>query len=73
MKEFLPHVPQTEYSAGALACALYICGGIRGMERALCPRREPDGTERIASMELLRLAFPRRVFTLSQTGMSLTG
>ena len=30
-------------------------------------QREPDGTERIASMELLRLAFPRRVFTLSQT------
>lgn len=43
-------------------------GGIRGMERGtLSEEREPDGTERIASMELLRLAFPRRVFTLSQT------
>ena len=68
VKEFLPHVPQTEYSACALSCALYICGGIRGMERGtLSEEREPDGTERIASMELLRLAFPRRVFTLSQT------
>ena len=68
VKEFLPHVPQAEYSACALACALYICGGIRGMERGtLSEEREPDGTERIASMELLRLAFPRRVFTLSQT------
>ena len=68
VKEFLPHVPQSEYSAGALSCALYICGGIRGMERGtLSEEREPDGTERIASMELLRLAFPRRVFTLSQT------
>ena len=68
VKEFLPHVPQLQYSACALACALYICGGIRGMERGtLSEEREPDGTERIASMELLRLAFPRRVFTLSQT------
>ena len=68
VKEFLPHVPQSQYSAGALSCALYICGGIRGMERGtLSEEREPDGTERIASMELLRLAFPRRVFTLSQT------
>ena len=32
VKEFLPHVPQSEYSAGALSCALYICGGIWGME-----------------------------------------
>ena len=68
VKEFLPHVPQSQYSACALSCALYICGGIRGMERGtLSEEREPDGTERIASMELLRLAFPRRVFTLSQT------
>ena len=33
----------------------------------LSEEREPDGSERFASMELLRLAFPRRVFTLSQT------
>ena len=67
-RQILAHVPQEEYPAGALVCALYICGGIRGMERGtLSEEREPDGTERIASMELLRLAFPRRVFTLSQT------
>ena len=35
--------------------------------RSLSEEREPDGSERFASMELLRLAFPRRVFTLSQT------
>ena len=29
-------------------------------------QREPDGTERFAELELLRLAVPRRVFTLSQ-------
>ena len=65
---FVDHIPQEQYPAGALVCALYICGGIRGMERGtLSEEREPDGTERVASMELLRLAFPRRVFTLSQT------
>ena len=37
------------------------------MERGtLSEQREPDGTERLAEMELLRLALPRRVFTLSQ-------
>ncbi|MBR3084303.1 MAG: tryptophanase [Oscillospiraceae bacterium] len=66
--DFIPHVPQQQYAACALSCALYICGGIRGMERGtLSEERNADGSERLASMELLRLAFPRRVFTLSQT------
>ncbi len=65
--KFVDHIPQQEYPSGALACALYICGGIRGMERGtLSEERNPDGSERFASMELLRLAVPRRVFTLSQ-------
>lgn len=66
--EICKHIPQEEYPAGSLVCALYLCGGIRGMERGtLSEEREPDGSERFASMELVRLAFPRRVFTLSQT------
>ena len=66
--EICKHIPQEEYPAGALVCALYLCGGIRGMERGtLSEERNPDGSERFASMELVRLAFPRRVFTLSQT------
>ncbi len=65
--KFLDHLPQSEYPAGALASALYIASGIRGMERGtLSEQREPDGTEVFANMELLRLALPRRVFTLSQ-------
>jgi len=64
---FLAHIPQHQYPAGALAAATYIAGGIRGMERGtLSEEREPDGTEKLADMELLRLALPRRVFTLSQ-------
>ena len=64
---FLDHVPQSQYPAGALASALYIASGIRGMERGtLSEQRNPDGSEVYANMELLRLAMPRRVFTLSQ-------
>ena len=66
-RAFLDHVPQTEYPAGALASALYIAGGIRGMERGtLSEQRDANGNEKLADMELLRLAMPRRVFTLSQ-------
>jgi tyrosine phenol-lyase len=64
---FLDHVPQDQYPAGALGAATYIAGGIRGMERGtLSEEREADGSEKLADMELLRLALPRRVFTLSQ-------
>ncbi len=65
--QFLDHLPQSQYPAGALAAALYIASGVRGMERGtLSEQREPDGSEVFANMELLRLALPRRVFTLSQ-------
>ena len=65
--EFVPHIPQSAYPAGALAAAMYIVGGVRGMERGtMSEQREADGSERFAEMELLRLALPRRVFTLSQ-------
>ena len=65
--EFLDHIPQQEYPAGAMAAALYIASGVRGMERGtMSEQRDPDGSEPMANMELLRLAMPRRVFTLSQ-------
>ncbi len=69
---FLDHVPQTEYPAGALGTAMYIAGGVRGMERGtLSEQRDPDGNETLANMELLRLAMPRRVFTLSQVDYAI--
>ena len=65
--EFLAHVPQVQYPSGALAAALYIVSGIRGMERGtLSEQRDAEGRETLSNMELLRLAVPRRVFTLSQ-------
>ena len=67
-KGFLSHIPQQEYPAGALASALFIISGIRGMERGtISSVRDENGDDILADVELLRLAFPRRVFTLSQT------
>ncbi|OPX88836.1 MAG: Tyrosine phenol-lyase [Pelotomaculum sp. PtaB.Bin104] len=65
--EFVGHIPQSLYPAGALGAALYIASGVRGMERGtLSEQRDENGNEHYANMELLRLALPRRVFTLSQ-------
>ncbi|NLW55298.1 MAG: tryptophanase [Firmicutes bacterium] len=64
---FVEHIPQSQYPAGALAVALYIVSGVRGMERGtLSEARDETGQEKLADMELVRLALPRRVFTLSQ-------
>jgi tryptophanase len=64
---FCDHIPQSQYPAGALAAALFIISGVRGMERGtLSESRDENGNDKIAEMELVRLAFPRRVFTLSQ-------
>lgn len=65
--KFVPNIPGDQYPAAALCSALYLAGGIRAMERGtLSEDRNPDGTEHLASMELVRCAMPRRVFTLSQ-------
>lgn len=67
-REVVSHIPSEQYPAGSLVAALFLCGGIRGMERGtLSEERNADGSEHIASVEMVRLAFPRRVFTLSQT------
>lgn len=64
---FVEHIPQEQYPAAALAAAIYLTGAIRGMERGtLSEQRNPDGSERLAPVELVRLALPKRVFTLSQ-------
>jgi len=63
---FLPHVPQSEYPAGALAAALYIASGIRSMERgSVSMDRDKDGKDVPADVELTRIAMPRRVYTVS--------
>ncbi|MEA4937116.1 MAG: tryptophanase [Paludibacter sp.] len=65
--QFCSHIPQKQYPAGALAAALFLVSGVRGMERgSISNQRDEYGNETYADMELLRLAVPRRVFTLSQ-------
>ena len=66
-REFVSHIPGDQYQAASLASAIYIVSGARGMERGtVSETRNPDGSEHIAECELVRLALPRRVFTLSQ-------
>ncbi|MCE5175864.1 MAG: tryptophanase [Bacteroidales bacterium] len=65
--DFCKHIPQTQYPAGSLAAAFFLISGVRGMERgSISNQRDEEGNETYADMELLRLAVPRRVFTLSQ-------
>jgi tryptophanase len=64
--EMLRHLAPLQYPAWSLNNALYLTGGIRGVEiGSVMFGRQPDGSERPAAMELVRLAFPRRVYTQS--------
>jgi tyrosine phenol-lyase len=66
-KRFLPHIPQAEYPAGALAAAIYIASGVRPMERGtLSMDRDANGNDVLSDLELARLAVPRRTYTMSQ-------
>jgi tyrosine phenol-lyase len=66
-RKLLPHVPKDRYPGQALACELYLEGGIRSCEigSVMFGRESPDGTFEPARMELVRLALPRRVYTQS--------
>ena len=66
-KAFLPHVPPSEYPAQALAVELYRDGGVRGVEigSVMFGTVHEDGSETPATMELVRLAIPRRTYTQS--------
>jgi tyrosine phenol-lyase len=63
---FLPHVPQSEYTAGALTSAVYLASGARGMERGTVSMdRDAAGNDVFSDVELCRLAVPRRVYSVS--------
>jgi tryptophanase len=66
--KFVPNIPKEEYRAQALAIELYIIAGIRGVEiGTLLADRDPITREnRFPKLEMVRLAIPRRTYTLSQ-------
>jgi len=64
--QILTHVPPLQYPGWSFNVALYLLGGVRGCEiGSVMFGSQPDGTEKPASHELVRLAFPRRVYTQS--------
>ena len=64
-KRFLSHLTQDQFPAQTLAAEIYIDSGVRGMERGIVSAgRDPKtGKERYPKLELVRLTFPRRVYT----------
>ena len=66
-KEFLPHIPVEQYPGQALVCAIYKEGGIRSVEIGSLMFGKYDSRGKLipATLELVRLAIPRRVYTQS--------
>ncbi len=67
-KEFTPNIPPEEFPGQSIVCELYRFGGIRAVEigSVMFGKKNKKTGEFIpASMELVRLAIPRRVYTQS--------
>ncbi|WP_394834583.1 tyrosine phenol-lyase [Pendulispora rubella] len=66
-KRFLDHVPLEEFPAQRLAVELYLASGIRSVERGTLSagRNVTTGEPNRPTLELVRLAIPRRVYTQS--------
>lgn len=65
-RAFLPHIPQSEFPGQSLVTEMYLADGIRACEiGSVMFGKTVDERFVPAKMELVRLAFPRRVYTQS--------
>jgi tyrosine phenol-lyase len=64
-RKFLPHVPQDQFPAQTLCSEIYLDSGVRSMERGIVSagRDTKTGDHKYPKLELVRLTFPRRVYT----------
>ncbi len=64
-KKILSHLSQDKFPAQTLAAEIYLDSGVRGMERGVVSAgRDPEtGEHRFPKLELVRMTFPRRVYT----------
>ncbi len=65
--KFLPHIDSLKYPGIGIVNALYLEGGVRGVElgSVMFGKVDDNGNEAPSPLELVRLAFPRRVYTQS--------
>ncbi len=66
-RKMLDHIPDLQYPGIGVVNALYIEGGVRGVElgSVMFGSFDEKGKEQASPLELVRLAFPRRVYTQS--------
>jgi tyrosine phenol-lyase len=64
-KKFLSHMKQDAFPAQTLAAEIFADSGVRGMERGIVSagRNKETGEHNYPKLELVRLTFPRRVYT----------
>ncbi|HEY6039753.1 MAG TPA: tryptophanase, partial [Kofleriaceae bacterium] len=73
-RTLLPHISPAQFPAQALAVELYRAEGVRSCEiGSVMFGRQPDGSFAPATMELVRLAIPRRVYTQAHFDYILEG
>ena len=66
-RKLLPHIPPRQFPGQALACELYLAGGIRSCEigSVMFGREDENGRFIEPRLDLVRLALPRRAYTQS--------
>ncbi len=72
-RRFFPHIPQDQFPAQMLAAELYLESGVRSMERGVVSagRDQKTGAHRFPRLELVRLTFPRRVYTQAHCDVTI--